>query len=145
VSALDSNPLSSNPTQMLEYLRAISDSVVAEGGATVDGFATTHYRATLDLSKVTSALPSQDQAAAQNVLSQMQQQLGIGTIPVDVWVDSRHLVRRVQMNFSASGASGQTFSETMTEDISDYGPQRQPTPPPAGQVASLGAVPGVSG
>lgn len=144
LSSLGGNPMSSDPSQMLQYMRAVSDSVVAEGNASVDGFKTTHYRATLDLSKVLSALPSQDRTAVQRALSAMQR-LGVSTIPVDVWVDATRLVRRVRMALDIHGPSGQNLSETMTEDLFDYGPQPKPTPPPSDQVASVGALPRLGG
>jgi hypothetical protein len=136
LSSLESSPVSSDPSQMLRYLRAVSDSVVAEGRQRVDGLETTHYRADLSLDRVAAALPSADQGAAQHALSALEQATNLHTIPVDVWVDAHHLVRRIEMTFAANLPSGKTLDEVMTFDISDYGPQPQPALPPAGEVAN---------
>jgi hypothetical protein len=140
-----SNPVSSDPSQMLQYLRAASDSIVAEGHQRVDGLETTHYHADLSLSRVADALPSAYRSAAQQALSILQQSLKVHDIPVDVWIDAKHLVRRIQMTFSANLPSSQTLHEGMTIDISHYGPQPQPALPPAGQVTSLGGLTGLGG
>jgi hypothetical protein len=132
-----SSPMSSNPSQMLNYLRAASSSVVSAGRERVGGVETTHYRAQLDLSKVPDAVPSADRAAVQHALSAMEQQLNVSTIPVDVWIDAHHLVRPILMSFSGN-AAGQTLTQTIEMDVFDYGPQPRPTLPPADQVATLG-------
>jgi hypothetical protein len=140
LSSIGSNPATTNPGQMLQFLRAVSDSVVTEGRQRVDGFETTHYHAELSLSSIASALPAADQAAAQQVLSGLEQSAGLHTIPVDVWVDARHLVRRMQMSMNAAVAGGQTMDVALTADISDYGPQPRPTLPPADQVQDMSSL-----
>jgi hypothetical protein len=133
IGSLQNNPMSSDPSQMLQYLRSVSDSVVAEGHASVDGYDTTQYRAQIDLGRAADKLPAQDQATVRQVLAKMQQQLGVSTLPVDIWIDANHLVRRARLSLTARG-----LSETITMDESDYGPQARPKPPPADQVAALG-------
>jgi hypothetical protein len=110
LSSLGSGPATGDPAQLLRYLRA-SGGVTDEGAQVVDGVPTTHYRAELNL-------------------------LGQSDIPVDVWVDAHHLVRRIVMSITL-GADGQSVQEAITADLSDYGPQSEPTPPPADQVQSL--------
>jgi len=145
LASLESNPASGDPSQMLEYLRAASDSVVTEGRQVVDGRETTHYHADLSLDRVAGALPEADQSAARQALSTLEHVMQIDVIPVDVWVDAQHLVRRIQMTFDASISSGQTLDESMTIDISHYGPQTRPELPPADQVANLSSLPGSGG
>lgn len=137
LSVLGSNPVSSDPGQMLQYLRAVSDSVVAEGHQVVDGVQTTHYRADLSLDRVAAALPSSDQAVAQQALSALEQDVQTDELPVDVWVDAHHLVRRIEMSIAPTLGGGETLDEVMTMDISDYGPQSPPSAPPADEVASF--------
>jgi hypothetical protein len=137
LSALASNPVSQDPSQMLQYLRAVSDSVVAEGNQRVDGLETTHYHAELNLARVPGALPAAEQAAARQALSALAQVMPAGDVPVDVWIDAHHLVRRIQMTIDANLGAGQTLEEAMTMDLSHYGPQPLPALPPAGEVANL--------
>jgi hypothetical protein len=137
LSSLGGSPMSSDPSQMLQYLRAASDSVVTAGRERVNGFETTHYRVALNLSRVLGALPASDQAAAQQGLSAIEQQLHLGDVPVDVWIDAHHLVRRMTMTLDGTVASGSTLAETMTMDVRNYGRQQRPTPPPADQVVNV--------
>jgi hypothetical protein len=145
LSSLESNPATTDPSQLLQYLRAVSDSVVAEGRQVVDGFQTTHYRAYLNLDAVSNVLPPADQAAAQQSIGTLEQESGLHTVPIDVWVDARHLVRRMQEGIDTTLPSGQTFQMSMTLDLSDYGPQAPPTLPPAGDVQNLSTLVGSLG
>ncbi len=138
LSSLGGSAMSSDPSQMLQYLRAASDSVVTAGHERVNGVETTHYRVALNLSRVLAALPASDQAAAQQGLSAIEQQLHVGDLPVDVWIDRHHLVRRMTMTLDGTVGNGSTLAETMTMDVRDYGPQQPPTPPPADQVVNVG-------
>lgn len=126
----------SDPSQFLQYLRAASDSVVTDGQAQVDGYNTTHYQAQLDFAKVANALPASERPAVQRALAALQQQAHLGTIPVDVWIDRSHLVRRIGMTLNMA-ISGLSLSAKLTEDLSDYGPQATPAPPPADQVQAI--------
>jgi hypothetical protein len=145
LSSLSSDPASGDPSQMLQYLRAVSDSIVAEGRARVGGLETTHYRAELSLDRVPDALPSADRAAAQQALSTVERMMQVHEIPVDVWVDAHHMVRRIQMTLDASVPNGQTMRESIVMDISHYGPQPRPTPPPADEVQDVSRLMGAGG
>ncbi|HWF73091.1 MAG TPA: hypothetical protein VG186_07090 [Solirubrobacteraceae bacterium] len=138
LSSLQSNPVSSDPSEMLQYLRAQSDSIVNAGHEVLDGLPTTHYRAQLSLDRVAAAVPAADRPAAQQALSQLEQVTQIHTLPVDVWVDADHRVRRIETTVSPSLPGGQTLNESITIDISHYGPEPQPAIPPAGEVANVG-------
>jgi hypothetical protein len=133
LSSLTTNPTASDPRQVLAYLRAASDGVVDEGPQRVDGFQTTHYRAFVSFDRLLSALPSADQKG----VSQLEQMLPSGELPVDVWIDAAHLVRRVAMSLNLTPPSGASLQEAMTIDLGDYGPQARPTPPPSDQVQDL--------
>lgn len=145
LSSLASNPVSSDPSQILQYLRAASDSVVPEGHQLVDGVMTTHYHAELSLDRVAGALPAGEHAAAQQALSRLEQVTQIHQLPIDVWIDSHHLVHRMQMTMSPTIPGGGALKETITVDISHYGPEPPPLLPPANQVANLSALLGTGG
>ena len=106
----------------------------------VDGVQTTHYRAELSLEHLVGAVPSVDRGAVQQALSTIEQATGTDEIPVDVWIDAQHLVRRIEMSMDLSASTGQTMSETVKVDLSDYGPQHQPAIPPAGEVQDLSGL-----
>jgi hypothetical protein len=135
-SSLLDNP-SSDPAEMLEYLRAASDSVVAEGHRRIHGVETTKYHATVDLGRVADALPTVDQPAAHQAIPALEQEGAPSTYPVDVWIDAHKLVRRFQMALDTTSSGGQGVDMVIEADISDYGPQRPPALPPSSDVAPL--------
>jgi hypothetical protein len=134
-SSLLNNP-SSDPGEMLEYLRAASDSVVAEGHQVVGGVETTKYQATVDLGRVVDSLPTVEQPEAQQAVSAMEQEGAPTTFPVAVWVAANKLVRRFEMALDMT-ASGQSMQMVINTDLFDYGPQSPPLPPPQSDVAPL--------
>ncbi len=144
ISSLMSNPTMSDPTQLLRYLRAGSDGVTSLGRERLDGVVTTHYRAQLNLDRVTEGLPSADQAAIHAALSRFEQAASQHDLPIDVWIDRRNLVRRVVMSLALQSPSGPAVQETVTVDLSHYGPQRRPVSPPADQVQDLSSLAGGS-
>jgi hypothetical protein len=132
-----------NPSDMLGYLRGLSSSVQNDGPATVDGTATTHYTATVDLDKVAKA-ESLSQAATQ----QMEQLLGGNSMTVQLWVDAQGRVRELGFNqkfdpsaaFGAAGSwGGQAgpITATMTMKLSDFGVPVTVTAPPASDTTDL--------
>jgi hypothetical protein len=133
LSAIANNPASSDPSQMLQYLRAVSGDISNQGTEQIGGLNTTHYKATIDLNKVPAAVPASSRAAAQQSIPAMVKLLGKSTLPVEVWIDDQHLVRQMKMSFGSS-ANGQSFTIGMTIDIPEYGPQPAPVLPPADQV-----------
>lgn len=136
LSSLESNPTTSDPSQMLQYLRSTSDVVLDEGHQKVDGFETTHYQAEVNLDDLVGKLGG----AAQQAAAKLKQLLPSSDLPIDVWIDSAHLVRRIAMTLNLGAATGPSVRETMTADLGDYGPQPPPTPPPADQVQDLSGL-----
>jgi hypothetical protein len=139
-----SSPLSSDPSQMLQYLHGVSGGVTKVGTATVAGFPTTEYRATIDLDKVASQVPANARAAVQRSIQTLESMAHIKQIPFDVWVDNSNLVRQFAMHMNVAVATGQAMSMTMQVTIPQYGPQPKPTLPPAGQVTDLSSLAGAA-
>ena len=135
-SSLLNNPASSDPSQLLRYLRAASSSVTKVGTATVDGFQTTHYRGRIQLARVPNAFPAAQRAQVRQTISALQQLAHVSSIPVDVWIDGQHLVRREALSFNENVA-GQKVTVALRVDVPQYGPQPAPQLPPASQVADL--------
>lgn len=129
LSSFGGDPTTSDPAQMLQYLRAASDGITDEGTQVLDGVRTMHYRVLLNLDHV----PTADQAA----LSQLERVAGGQDVPFDVWIDAHHLVRRIVMSLTLKTPNGPSLQETLDAHLYDYGPQPRPTPPPADQVSQL--------
>ena len=81
-----------DPADLLASLTAISGSVTKQGTATIRGVPVTEYRVNTDLAKAAARVPGWERAS----FREFAQSLGTGTIPVYVWVDSQHLVRRMR-------------------------------------------------
>jgi hypothetical protein len=116
---------SSDPASELQYLQSVG-SVTDAGSAQVDGVSTTHYYAVLDASR-----------APAKYAAFVERYTGQSTLPVQVWVDSQHRVRRMTMSFGVCTKSYGTINEQMTLDWSDFGPQPVVEPPPAAQVTDV--------
>jgi hypothetical protein len=144
LSTLVSNPTSSNPSQLLRYLRATSGGVTTIGKESVDGFQTTHYRAQIQLDRVPDVFPPASQAQVRQTISALEQLAHIHALPVDVWIDGQHLVRRMRFTFNEN-VSGQTLSTAMRIDIPQYGAQPRAQVPLASQVTGLTSRLGAGG
>jgi hypothetical protein len=125
---LGSLPTGTDPTQFVDFLRAVSASTTKVGTETVRGVSTTHYRAKVDLSRYPNLLPASQRAAAARSVGTLEAALGTHIMPMDAWVDHNSLVRRLGISFDECVAQ-QHVKFGMTMDIFDYGPQSQPQLP----------------
>ncbi len=129
----------SDPTQMLEYLNAASDSIDRVGTEDVRGTSTTtHYHVVVDLLKIANAVPAAKHVAVRRTLQREVDLIGTRTMPIDVWIDSQGLVRRehVQLSMRPQNATVPVGME-MTIDFFDFGAPVHVVPPPARQVADF--------
>lgn len=141
LSSLLGNPGSSNPSQLLQYLRGASGgSMTNLGGQVVGGIQTTHYRGEIDLDRVAASLPPASRASARQAITALEQATHLHQIPVDVWVDNQHLVRRMRVSFSETLPTGPALGTEITVDFLQYGPQAPPSLPPASQVSDASGL-----
>jgi hypothetical protein len=112
-----------DPTQALEYLKGAGKSTTV-GDETVNGVETTHYHVDVDLEKVGAKGGAEGKKAVQ----QLEKMSGLRTLPVDVWVDKDHLVRREAMKYDMT-VQGQRMSMSMTIDMTKYGVEVSARPP----------------
>ena len=68
----------------------------------MNGIPTTHYHADVNLNRVPDAMPDATRKAAQQAIAALKSSTHLTDLPVDVWVDGRHLVRQMRMSFTAS-------------------------------------------
>ncbi len=123
-------PSSFDATWLLGWLRAVAGPVTTVGtGDTVHGDPTTHYRATVDLSKVAAGAPPGLQS------------LTARSVPVDVWVDGAGRLRRLTASFDASGTSVPGLGTVQVDaELWGFGTPVQVTAPPADQVGDANAL-----
>jgi hypothetical protein len=126
----------SNPADMLQMLKATGHSHVV-GQEAINGDPTTHYAGAIDLNEIASQIHDKQTVDS---LKQLYTQAGIGSIPVDVWVDRSGRVRQEAIKFSAAG-----MSMDMTISYLRFGVAVDTTPPPADQTLDMNAlIPGGS-
>ncbi len=133
---LGSLSTATDPSQFVDYLRAVSSSTTDLGPATIGGVRTTHYHAIVDLSRYPNLVPPAQRKAVRASIKTLEAALGRRSMPFDVWIDSHHLVRREKLAF-AECVSGVRDSLNMTMNLFDYGPQPKPPIPPANEVYDL--------
>jgi hypothetical protein len=121
----------SNPSDFLQALKGVGTSKVL-GQEDIGGAATTHYQATIDLTKAADRIP--DKKTADSV-KQMIASSGANSMPVDVWIDRSGRVRREHVAVNAGGGS-----MDMTISYTRFGAPVDTTPPPADQVMDAGAL-----
>lgn len=126
-----------DPTQQLQYLRATSGGVRNLGRERIRGVETTHYSATVDLRKYVDRVPASRRRQAEQGIDRIIARTGSSTYPVDVWIDARHLVRRVRQVQSQKTQTGQVLTLTAAVDFFDFGAEPKVTPPPAGDVVDI--------
>jgi hypothetical protein len=129
-------PTGTDPSQFVDYLRAVGSSETRTGTATVRGIPTTRYHATIDLDRYSKLVPPRQRSTAQRGIDTLESALGSHTLPVDVWIDHHHMVRRLGLVF-AECVSGQRIHLGVSMDLYDYGPQAQPSLPRAIQVYDI--------
>lgn len=122
---MHSSPGQTNPADMLRWLKGAGDSHVV-GHETVAGEDTTHYAATINLQQALDRIGDPKAVAG---LKQLYSQMGVTTMPVDVWVDGSSLVRREEIRMH-----GNDVSMDFTIDYVKFGVQSDVTPPPDDQV-----------
>lgn len=116
-----------DPQQYLQQLLA-SNNTQKVGTDTIQGEQMTHYKTTVDVSKLDS-VPAAQRPQVRKAL----QQIGMSTIPVDVWVDSQGLLRRESLDLTF-GKALQNAHAQLTFDMHDFGSAVSITAPPADQV-----------
>ncbi len=122
-----------NPAEYLDYLRATGTAVTVVGHESVRGVPTTHYRGTIDLEKAAELVPSTDRAKLRSTFAQLRTLTGGTSLPIDVWVDSSHRVRRFAIEYAMT-IKGEHAHSAVTIEYFDFGPQPPVSAPPENQV-----------
>ena len=125
------NPASNDPRGVLDALRGVSGDVEEVGAEEVRNVETTHYRANVDLDKAQDAVPE----ARKEDFAAFAEQLGIDTLPIDVWVDEEGRARRFAYDVETP-ASGQAPASQveLVIDLYDFGVEVDVKAPPESEV-----------
>jgi hypothetical protein len=137
-SAFSGPGTSSNPSQLLSYLKATGGQATRIGTEQVRGVSTTRYRTTIDYDRYVSTVPPSLRSVARKGIAALERLTGIHNQTVDVWIDGRHRIRREELRFHEClpGAPGPTQIHLKIEYF-DFATQAMPGVPPSGEVADL--------
>jgi hypothetical protein len=123
-TALPGNDIYSDPSQMVDQLRAISGDVEEVGRETVRGARTTHYRGTVDLRRYPKLAPPARRAEARAAVERLIDLSGTSKIPQEIWIDARLDHRRVRrhVEMKLAAVPGEpTMKMDLTQDLFAFG------------------------
>jgi hypothetical protein len=118
-----------DPTQFLSKLRMAGGHVTIVGHDTIRGVPTTHYEGHLDTSQALRAGGASAEAQAGRLLGQF----GIGSVPVEAWVDGQGRLRKLTIDLGVN-AFGSSVAVHVALECFGYGTVPPVTVPPAGEV-----------
>jgi hypothetical protein len=121
-----------DPADLLASLTAMSSGVASLGPATIRGVPVTGFAFKVDPAKTAGTVPDADRAP----LEALAKLYGGAEIPVDVWVDGHHLVRREKLTLAVPGGTGAPGGThlVITTDFYDFGVPVRVAAPPASEV-----------
>ena len=122
----------------LQYLRGVTGGVEELGEEQIGGVTTTHYRAEVDPKAVADALPDEVPAEARDAVEQSLEDIE-GTFDVEFWVDADDRIRRQQFEVGVE-VDGQTFTQRVRLDLSDFGVPVEVEAPPEDATADFGSL-----
>jgi hypothetical protein len=128
----------SDPSQfldVLESLRGVTTDLEELGREDVRGEPTTHFRVTVDL----AAALGEVAPGLRDEVGRVFEQLGTGTVPMDVWVDGDGRLRRLVFEMqvpSVDGADGEA-AVAVTMELHDFGVEVDVEAPPPDETTDL--------
>lgn len=130
-------------TEEFRYLKDISSSVKRVETVEVRGIETTRYRARLSFDKAATGQDEEIKA----IYSDIEEELGMSSLPVDAWIDEQGRVRRYKMSLPIPNDDADDLPKnyrrsmasqiTVIEDLYDFGTPVEVDAPPAGQTTDL--------
>lgn len=122
-----------DPTQLLNQISA-AGTIKSVTHETLNGQPVTHYSITVDVQKMAESMTGADQSEKQAL-----SQLGISTMPFNIWVNSDNLPVKITTSVAfADPTSGQSQQVQVQVAYTDWGKPVTITAPPAGEVTTLG-------
>jgi hypothetical protein len=129
-------PTASDPTQFVDYLRAVSSASSHKGIETIDGVQTAHYSVTIDLDRYPALVSTAQRPAIQRSIKTLESAIGSHTMPMEVWIDAHDVIRQLSLGFGECVARTQ-IQYTLSLDLYDFGAQSTPAIPPDHAVYDL--------
>jgi hypothetical protein len=111
---------SQDPTQMLRFLKGASGDITKLGSETVRGEPTTHYKATVDFTKIPDTVPASQRAAVRSAMRQLVGLAGTKTMPMEVWIGDDGVARRIATDMTMT-IDGQRTKLAQRMEFYDFG------------------------
>lgn len=126
---------------VLEALERLAGELEVVGEETLRGVSTTHYRATVDSKDVARAASEESGKDLGPLTDQIVGQSGISEVPIDVWIDSAGLVRKLLLDVQGTQPGGSAPSRaTVSFELWDLGEPVEIELPPASEVIESSAL-----
>ncbi|MDQ3661223.1 MAG: hypothetical protein M3454_09240 [Actinomycetota bacterium] len=123
-----------DPSQYLQFLQG-AGKVEELGSETVREVETTRYKAVVDLSEAVKQAPAEMRQSVTEAIKAS----GSKSVPVNAWIDSEGLLRRVRYSYGGVEQTG-GLSSSITVDFYDFGTTVEVRPPSEGQVTDLADI-----
>jgi hypothetical protein len=127
----------SDPTQMLEWLRGASGDIEVVGEEDVRGVMATHYKGTIDFNRVVEQAPADVRDALRATVDMMVKTIGTSNVPFEVWIDEAGRAVRIAQSFEYEEGAVAGGSMSMTLDLFDFGTDVEVQIPPASQTSDF--------
>lgn len=129
-----------DPRDVFGMLKAVSGSIEAVGTEEIRGVETSHYKATIDVAKLERLVPP-EQRQSLGGIDQAAAQAGLTGIPIEIWIDGDHRVRKLTFEIDAKQpGTSQHVKASFDVELYDYGKPLDITLPPADQVVDAATL-----
>jgi hypothetical protein len=129
-----------DPRDVFGMLKAVSGSIEAVGTEEIRGVETSHYKATIDVSKLEKLVPA-EQRQTLGGIDEAAAQAGLTGIPVEIWIDGDQQVRKLTFSIDAKQpGTSQSVKASFEVELYDYGKPLDITLPPADQVVDAATL-----
>jgi hypothetical protein len=129
-----------DPRDVFAYLKAVSGTIQAVGTDKQRGVETSHYSAAIDVKKLVALVPAAHRKSLAG-FDELIGQSGVTTIPVDVWIDAEHRVRKLVLDVAATApGSTQRVEASVQIEVYDYGEPLDLELPPPEQVVDAATL-----
>ena len=140
----NSTQLLADPAQILALLESLEGSVEEIGAGTVRGQDATHYRATIDMTKLAAAAPPDQQAVLEAQLAQLSE-LGLDQLPIEVWIDGQGRIVRLSSAIAVPDTGAGAGAVSLDLELYDFGAPITIKTPDETKVGSIDTVVGALG
>lgn len=123
---------SSNPSEILNYLKSVGGNARKLGTVRIRGVPTTHYAATVNLHDYARTVPAGQRAQARRAVARLISTIGSDELHLQVWIDDHHLARQISMSL-AECVARQHLRLSVTVDMYDFGTHVNVTLPSASE------------